>query len=248
MKKNACSKMIYALAASCALWLTAPSSATILASDDFSYADGALAGQSGGTGWAGEWFGNGNVAASSAVTLPEDPAYRQLNSLISHTAGTSVYAAFDIATPIDVPLTYIGLSFLNEFGGEEVFIGKTYFESSFGIDWTGYGAIASGSLATSARLVAEFMFGAVSTTINLYIDPTGYASTAAVSFTADTASLGDNWGYVRLASGGPNDPIQGTFDNLVIATDKTQVGIPEPSSLLMFLFTPLLLLAKRKRA
>lgn len=59
------------LAAGALLTGTAPSSATLIASDDFTYADGILASSSndGGTGWSGPWTGNKRPRIQSSENL-----------------------------------------------------------------------------------------------------------------------------------------------------------------------------------
>lgn len=94
--------------------LAGSASAAIIASDDFTYADGALAGQNGGTGWASAWanrIGNGvgntdqgdavtsGVATvfgdNSAVFDDQGTTYRTLASTVNATG--SVWISIDMA-------------------------------------------------------------------------------------------------------------------------------------------------------
>lgn len=219
--------------------------ATVLVSESFDYADGSLVGQNGGTGWDGAWTDSGNVLGNQAVPeFNSANSFRQLENAIAHTDGTAIYLSFDINSIVNVTGAFAGLSFYSGIS-EEVFVGKTFFETSFGIEVTGVGATSANSNDTIANMVVEILFGSVDTTFNLFVNPLNLMSDATFSVTTNTGVLGGSWDRIRLASGG-NADLQASFDNITIATQKQDVIVPEPAVYGLFLIACLALF-KQKR-
>lgn len=220
------------------------SHSVIIASEYFDYADGPLSGQNGGTGWNGGWTGAGDVASGEgAPAFNNDASFRQLANTIGHGDGESVYLSFDINSSIDIFQAFAGLSFYGA-GTEEVFIGKTFFDLSLGIDVTGLGALPTNGSETSATLVTEILFGAADTTFNLFVDPVNMMTSETLSWTVSTGVLGGSWDAIRLASGGTGD-LMASFDNIVIATAKQDVLLPEPSTLGLFVLAGVFFLRRQ---
>ena len=84
--------------------LAQTSAAAIIASDDFTYAPGALAGQNGGTGWAGAW-------SAVAATTVADPAVDLVDDRTASFAGNNDNAASrQLASPFSGDRLYIDFS------------------------------------------------------------------------------------------------------------------------------------------
>ena len=231
-------------------------SAVPVGSDNFTYPDGSIGGRTGGTGWAAErtnevgappsgpsdWdvaFGTANVTGGRLVTQ-ESGAIREYNGPGEGVTepsneregafrGTgSVFYAFDMTRQAGA--AWSGASSF-DFGGERIFYGvpgqpgPTNF---FGIEESGVGqtfttiSVVEGQ---TYRLVAELDFD--TDQLNLWVNPT-----AGDELTPDAtrAYAGTNWSSaVRLASGGTAPT---SWDNLVVATDWSDLNIPEPTAAL----------------
>lgn len=108
---------------SCAAFLVLPSQATLLVSEDFSYADGGLSGQNGGAGFSGAWTSSTNV--TGGVVTGNSPSSRSLSTPFP-SSGT-IWISFDWgnSTKPSENGSYGGLTFFIG-GGEKFLIGNTW--------------------------------------------------------------------------------------------------------------------------
>lgn len=219
------------LSAGICLAVCCAAQAALIADEDFSYPDGALAGQSGGSGRGTAWTGPATVSGGVLNTGPAGSAnFRGFSSNIPVTAGTAVYVRFDMSAGTAGAGDFAGFSFYSA-AGEELFFGMTFNTDSYGINWPGRYNGNSGVSASAlvASLVGEILFGAVSTTVNLYVNPGSALGTPNDTFTYATSDLGGSWDRARFAS----QSTQATFDNLVIGTTAAAVRaarVPEPET------------------
>lgn len=207
--------------------------AAVIASDNFSYADGALVSGAAGVGWNGAWSGGGAVAGGSAVLHASSDTFRTLATPISAVAGNRVYVGFDLGASGAVNDSFSGMSFYSG-NTEAVFLGGNAFYS---MNVTGQflGTTSVALDGSSAYVLAEILFTAANAfTISMYVDPIGALGVPDLSYTGRFIG-GGSWDRVRLAAKSYPDPSNsptGTFDNLVIGTELADVlRVPEPASL-----------------
>lgn len=221
------------------LSLSGGAQAAVIASDDFSYANGGLPGNGGGIGWNGAWNGSGMVldnAAEVRTTTGDSPSgksYRTLAAPIVPEAGTRIYVGFDLGATHTVNDSFSGLSFFS--GDQEIlFLGGN---AAYSINVTGrfLGTTSTPLDASPNYLLTEIIFNTTSNfTVNLYLDPVDTLGVADISYTG--GFTGGTWDRVRLAANNYSPPYlspTARFDNLVIGTELSDVmrAVPEPSSL-----------------
>ena len=131
--------------------VTASKADVLYFSDNFNYANGNLAGNNGGTGWASAWLdatptptGNlvanplpGTVGNSVQISNSNGVTQRTLTSPISTSGGNSYYLSFlfnaaPYQTGGNAGLTLSGT-------GTSLFVGMPGGGGKIGFDWTGYG-------------------------------------------------------------------------------------------------------------
>ena len=220
-----------ALAGTSLLGLALVSHAEVLVSEAFSYADGGLNAQNGGTGFSNAWTASSNV--TSGVSVGTNPSTRSLSTPFP-SSGT-LWISFDwafAAKPTE-NASFGGLTFY--IGSNEKFlIGNTWpgsghdvwrmnESSSTGV--TNYGAIKTG--------VAKITLGAGATsTVELWVGPAG--SPVNVSGPALATAAGRELAGVNGIRIGGNDfgsSNTQSFDNLLIGTtiaDVDAIDTPAP--------------------
>ena len=197
--------------------------AEVIVSEDFTYADGALHGQNGGTGFSAAWSSSANV--TGGISVGTDPSTRNLSTPFP-SSGT-LWLSFDwafAAKPTENS-SYGGLTFYS--GGTERFlIGNTWPVSGHDV-WrmngsgstgvTNYGGMKTG--------VAKITLGAGATSsVELWVGPAG--SPVNVSGPAmATASGRELAGVDRIRIGGGDFGSSNpqSFDNLLIGTTVADV-------------------------
>jgi hypothetical protein len=211
------------------LCLSGTATASVIASDAFDYADGALAGDNGGTGWGGAWTGGGSVSGGVAATSNAS-GFRNLATAIVPTAGQSLYLGLTLGADASSAGDYAGLSFFSG-ADERLFIGMTFDTNRYGINVTGRANTSSSTAVDTSpnRLIAQILFDtADNITVNLYIDPVGPLGVADSTYTG--AVGGGNWDNVRLSSNSNIGSVAASYDQVRIGTTLADVTVPEPSS------------------
>jgi hypothetical protein len=195
-----------------------------VASDNFVYPDGVLAGNAGGSGWGGAWEGGGTVTGGVAGTSGAS-AFRSLSSTITPTAGEALYVSFRLGADSSGANDFAGLSFFSG-GDERIFFGMTFNTDAYGINVTGFANTDSGVAVATARrlLIGEIMFsGPDSLTANLYLDSPGNLVS---TYTGSFLPGGSSWDRIRLSS----FPSQATYSGVRIGTTLADVAVPEPGT------------------
>lgn len=230
-----------------------PLQAALIGSEDFTYADGPLAGSFGGTGWnyvaasesdggtLSSWislFGGAHVSGNFLVT--EDSGIeRNFNGNETEGAIQGTGAIFfRIEMTRGENTDWSGISFFDSSGRERIFFGTPYYAPSDGIREfgivennngtpisTAYSGIDADSSTRSIIGVVDFDHDL----LGLWVDADGSDFWDAGGGSAHALlSYTDNpWlSSIRIASG--FDATR--WDNLIVATDAASVGlIPEPS-------------------
>lgn len=221
------------LLAAASLCTSGAALASVVVSESFTYADGALDGQNGGTGWNGGWTTGGSVAGGAASLTSNTSSDRRLSTAIVPTAGQGLYLSMSLgADPSASTFDYAGLAFLSG-GLDTMFFGLPFERDEFGFGVNRYTTQKSGVAASMVPsfLVAEILFNtATNVTVNLFVDPVGVLGAANATYTG--SMLGGSWDSVRIV----NNNSRSTFDDIVIGTTLADVyseqnAVPEPSSL-----------------
>ncbi|MEI7900840.1 MAG: hypothetical protein WCK89_11345 [bacterium] len=208
------------------------------AADDFSYADGGLNGQNGGTGFSGAWSSSINV--TGGVATGNDPSFRIFSTAFP-SSGT-LWVSFDwgnSAKPTEDG-SYGGLTFF--VGASEKFlIGNTW--PTVGHDkWSMNGVSPTTELNYPGMktAVVKITLGAGATsTVELWVGTAGSpvdVSGAALATVTGRELAGVD--RIRINGGdfggGGNNQ---SFDNLVIATTAAAVGaVDHPKGTLIILY------------
>lgn len=236
-----------ALTCAALLGSAALSQAAVIVSENFTYADGALNGQSGGTGFSNAWTSTTNVVGG--VATGNAGSTRSFTATPFASSGT-LWVSFDwgYASAPTESGSYGGLTFYNG-GSEKQLIGNTW--PGTGHDkWGTNGATISLVSSVGVKTgVAKITLGAGATSmIEVWVGATG--SPVDVSgpalLTATGRELAGVDGIRILGQDFGGDPGQ-SIDNLVIGTTMGDVpAIPEPSTALLGALGMLALL-RRKR-
>lgn len=224
-------------------------SADILASDSFSYPDGGLlAGNNGGTGWAGAWATvDGTVAPTVAGgrgqsahtnngpfgTFVTAQASRMLSA--PRGDGTTTWIRFSGGSN-NVPNSenFGGLGLYEGFG-ERALFGKVWQREG---NW---GIVASGDSLTTVPITpalsdvwVKIVNGTGNTdSVSMWVNPADISSEAALGTAmASLTNRNLNFNMVLLRSGSQVFPFVVTyqFDNLLIGDSFASVSVPEPGS------------------
>ena len=198
----------------CALLLgsAALSQAAVLVSEDFSYGDGPLNGQNGGTGFSDAWSSSVNVAGG--VVGGNSPSFRNFSTAFA--SSGILWVSFDWGHDSSTGSAYGGLTFY--VGGTEKFlIGNTWDPSTWNMNGATPTSVSSVGIKTG---VAKITLGAGATsTVELWVGAVG--SPVDVSGPAMATATGRELeGVNRIRIMGNNDQ---KFDNLLIGTTMADV-------------------------
>lgn len=245
------------------LVLAQQANAAVVASDDFTYADGALAGASGGSGWAGAWAkrpgtntdavatGVGSVTGdNSAVFDNQGASYRTISGGAISTGDIWISVDMARTDANGTASSFVGFGLLagappatgDPLLGTSLYVGETWAGATWDLQ---RGAVATGTGATTTmtNLVVhiDFTGGA----IDLLVAPNKLAAPGAAD--ASIAAVADAFDTILFRSGGAGATTRTlSFDNLVIGTTAADVGfVPEPASLALFGLGGLLMLRRR---
>ena len=227
------------------------SQAAILVSEDFSYGNGGLNGQNGGTGFSNAWSSTTDV--SGGVVTGNDASYRNLDAGATFGSSGTIWVSFDWGNSSQPTKdgSYGGLTFY--IGGSEKFlIGNTWPNPAPHDVWQMNGAAPTVVLNYSGMKtgVAKITLGAGATSmVELWVGATG--SPVDVSGPALTTASGRELaGVDRIRINGADfggSGNQQSFDNLIIGTTMLDVdAIPEPSATLLGGLGMLALLRRRR--
>jgi PEP-CTERM motif len=263
------SKTFFITAAAMAV-LPLAASAAVIAVDDFSYSNGNLATNNGGTGWAGAWTnvslpqatvasGEATFTYTSTGVFVQSESSRVLPATIG--AGTTTWIRFDgkMTSNTATSDSYGGLALYSGSANERLLIGKSWPGTE---EWM-LSARDSGDTRTYSNSTVSISdpgfddiwvkivngAGANDDSINFWINPADTSSEVALGAGIGTLT-GRQLDFDRiLLRGGSN--VNGhsetwAFDNLQITTDFALM-VPEPSSALLG-GLGLLALLRRRRA
>ncbi len=236
-----------------------PAAADILATDSFSYPDGLLYGNNGGTGWVSVWYGNGsgmNVAGGQAVSFSGPPMFGQRN-FANPESAPGLFFGVDLTIPAFTLSDYFYVV-----GGLGANITQIAFGKATGSNQLqiGNGGLTSGGPElqpnSSLRLIGAYVKngGASADLFMLWINPDGsdYFDVATNAHTADVFELNHAAFHSHHVGIWASLPGVG-FDNLVISNSPGGVGlgssaIPEPAGMLPLALLVPGVLRRRKRS
>lgn len=221
-----------------ALLVAAASHASVIATEGFDYDDGPLAGNNGGSGWAGAWTGNGAIAAGQATDAL--PAFRPLATPIDPTAGNRFYVSFDFGADGSALDDFAGLSFFDGDTQERLFFGLAFNVDGYGFNVTGFANEGSAVpiTLTPRNLLAEVAFLSGDTlVVDVYVDSSPLTSMPVTTYNGAFIS-GGAWDTIRLSgfSFETGSVVPSVFDNIRIGTElRDVIDVPEPATWLLML-------------
>jgi|LakMenEpi03Aug12_release.lakeMendotaPanAssembly.Ray.scaffolds.fasta_scaffold21287_12 hypothetical protein len=238
------------------------SQAAVIIADDFSYGNGGLSGQNGGTGWGSNvWFA-ANVTVSSGVAVGSAGNWDQAQKRnFADTLGDSatvnltdiLWLRFDWghSATIGQNTGYGGLTFYtgtSDGGSENFLIGNPWWNNTGDTEWTisagsgdNYTGISNGGMKSGLAKM-DLTAG----TVSLWVRAIG--TTIDVSDPADASVSGLSLGGIKgIRINGYNGSQSQSFDNLTIATTLSEVNaVPETSTALLGGLGLLALLRRRR--
>ena len=250
-----------------------PASAVVVVADDFSYADGALAGQgAAGAGWSGSWAvsgvqgGDGNQVSSTTVltadnTASSDAGQFDTRPVSSTFLGTSNSLYFGATMLNNIPsgnyaqwVVFTGAANPSDpnaaprvqFGLAD---GAYSLRGNTGGPGGDAGSYTSGSVVNLVGRADYNAAGAI-TALTLWDSPTSEADTPISSLTGLNITGLSSITGVTVGNFVFPGASTGTIDDVVLATEFTDIVpdvVPEPSSALLSAVGLLSLLTLRRR-
>lgn len=214
--------------------------------DGFSYTDGELTGQNGGTGWTGPWTASGNGSNTVANPIPpygyQDAADMLVVNGGSVALGTSGSADFNNARLLAGTVGGAGtvyLSFLGQFsaggwggiwlqsgGLDQIFLGQGWYNSPWGFGSFPYPEHLSSKASTALSfVVCRFDYTTTNVAVRMYVNPTLATEPATADATGTVSWFTfDGLRFAAHASmSGVLDEIRigGTWASAVASTPRT---------------------------
>jgi hypothetical protein len=239
------------------------SQAAIIIQDTFSYDDGGLGGNNGGTGWGSNVWFSANSTVSGGVAVASQGAWDQAHKRnFADTLGDSatlnltdiLWVRFDWghSATVGAGSGYGGLTFYNgtSDGGSEIFLfGNPWWGAATDGEWNISGGSGDNYTGISSNGMKSGLakLDLTAGTVSLWVRATG--STIDVSDAADASVTGISTlaGIKGIRINGYNGSASQSFDNLTIATSLSEVNaIPESSVALLGALGALALLHRRR--
>lgn len=226
------------VAIACLAMISSAANAVALLSEDFTYADGALGGQNGGTGFGAAWTGAATQVTSGEAVIAAGTccdAFRDLPSDLGTFAAANTVTVGELWGGIDylqpVGDTFGGLSFFAPTAGgpgnrtERMLLGDGFNQDVWGVSAPGHGifnsTVANDDVAR--RGVFQIVFNEFGDeTVNLWV---GSNTTAPVVIITGSPVATGNFelsdaNSIRLSHGAGG----ASFDNFVIGETAADVG------------------------
>ena len=247
-----------------ALLLTTAAHAASIATEQFIYSAGAIAGLNGGSGFTSAWRGGGSVdsVGQTYSGLATDGGgfvssgnnsgnFRDLGTTYGADGTTIFVSLLMSAQPGFGPENpdYAGFSLFDgadDGSGERFFLGQTFRQGVYGFVRTGNpDSLSTGLISTASTfLVAKIDFLAGADNVSLYINPT--TGLTAPDGTPTAASVNSfNFDRIRVQTGFNTAAFK--FDEIRIGTTYADVSpVPEPTSMLLLGISGAALLTRRR--
>lgn len=202
--------------------------AATLAGDTFTYPNGALAGNSGGTGWQYAWLGfNTDVAANQAVPgARTDIQSQAVRGFVNPRSTNQIFVAFDLQTPPALqPNDWFVVYFTVGANSTSLVLGISGPDNRFGVGvgGTSYTTITA-QPNTQYHVVGCYDLNFNRNCVWVNPDPTDFYDTATGNSSAGATLVNILAGHSETVYA--ETIVHGsTFDNLVIADTPADVGL-----------------------
>jgi hypothetical protein len=233
---------------------TSPATAGLVAFESFNYADGELAGRSGGFGWSGNWTDTGGGIGLVATTvsgtarvgfsnlIPVSRISRSWTSGSIGSPGTTTWVRFSGSYnfPND---SSIGGFYLGQSEDPILVIGKVENQTRWSIASGNIVAGSNAALSATGEVLPDVwvrirhMAGSNNDVVDLWVNPNDSSSeTNLGAAIASLTGVDISFNQISLSANRIATTVDRswTFDNIRIGTSfAAMTAVPEPSSLLM---------------
>ena len=200
-----------------------------VASDDFSYPDGPLPGNSGGSGWTYNWSGSGtNVSGGQAIGVnPSTIGFTQNRGIANPGTTTTLFVSLDLITPSAVASSdSFAVILAAGVNGSNLVIGKGVGESVFAVGNSIFSFPSSIPVLPNTSYHLVGVYDLTNQRVSLWIDPNGsdYYDTSDGTNSADASGLASVGGHMeRVVFGGTLQFAR--VDNLIVWNRPADVGL-----------------------
>jgi len=246
------------------LLVASPAGAAVIAEETFTYADGEINGKSGGTGWGAAWSAWADptqvVSGALQVNGGGGHSFEASRTLDAAESGDRYFVSFDFNFSAgldsnDFILLWIGDSAIAAANRVNTGTGMQGTNGSFVriSNTTAYDSVVP-TQGTTYHIVAEFVketSGAAQnfTYARVFINPDGaYGDNTWASQAAATTPSLSSFDQVGITTGANLDASDVViYDNLTIATEWSDVVVPEPATLSLLGIGGLLTVIRKRR-